>query len=472
MGTAERINGGRAMGVTTSITRYLDRHGVNYGVHHLAGVSSLAELSKRLGVSPRAIIRTAALNDRFGLVLVVTSANEIANVDTLSRKMGRKLEPATTAQVLSIFRDCDGAFIPPLGEAYGVRTIIDDSLVENEFVYFCAGDATEVIQITSKDFFQLQNSAWLCSDYTTPVDSGAIQPQLGESGGQMERSINIRTVLQDVTRLPPMPKMAQQIIRLSSNPYAGAKDLAKIVELDPSLSAQVMRYARSPFFAYQGEVDSLGVAISRVLGFDMVMNLTLGLATAQPFRVQRTGPVGLDSFWRHAVYSAALAQSLCAEIPANRRPKPALAYLAGLLHNFGHLLIGHLLKREFTKLNEALVANPEVSIIELEQRMFEMHHGEVGALLLGDWGLPDEIVVAVREHHNATYDGPYATYSRLLQLVDHVLKGHGMGDALSATVPPRLLADLGITEVQTLLVINRVLEGVEGLNSMAQNLAA
>lgn len=470
--TAEQDNGGRAMGVATSIKRYLDRHGVSYGVHHLTGVTSVSEISERLGVSARAVVRGIALNDRFGLVLAVTSASEVANAEILSRLMGRKLEPATTAQVLSIFRDCDGAFIPPLGEAYGVRTIIDDSLVDNEFVYFCAGDATEVIQVTSKDFFKLQNSAWLCANFTTKAESGAVLAPRSETGGQVESSVNIRSMLQDVTRLPPMPKMAQQIIRLSSNPYAGAKDLAKIVELDPSLSAQVMRYARSPFFAYQGEVDSLSVAISRVLGFDMVMNLTLGLATARPFRVQRTGPVGLDNFWRHAIYSGALAQSLCAEIPAAKRPKPGLAYLAGLLHNFGHLLIGHLLKREFAKLNESVAANPNVSIVDLELSMFEMHHGEIGALLLGDWGLPEEIVIATREHHNPSYDGAFATYSRLLQLVDHLLKVHGMGDATRSEVPPELLVALGITEVQTLLVMNRLLEGVEGLNSMAQTLAA
>lgn len=460
------------MGVATSIKRHLDRHGISYGVHHLTAVTSPEEIPKRLGVTAKSVIRATALNDRFGLIIAVTAANELPGVELLSKLMSRKLEPATTAQVLSVFRDCDGAFIPPLGEAYGVRTVVDDSLADNEFIYFCAGDAAEVIQLSAKDYFQLQNSAWLCSNFAVPAGHGSEEPAQIETGVNLERKVNVRNMLQDVTRLPPMPKMAQQIVRLSSNPYASTKDLAKIVEIDPSLSAQVMRYARSPFFAYQGEVDSLQVAISRVLGFDMVMNLALGLATAQPFRIQRTGPVGLDGFWRHAIYSAALCQSLCAEMPSAQRPKAGLAYLAGLLHNFGHLLIGHLLKREFAKLNEHIASNPDTPVTDLEIQMFDMHHGEIGALLLGDWGLPEEVVVAAREHHNESYSGAYCNYSRLVQLADHLLKAHGMGDAHTRTVPPTLLADLGITEVQTLMVMNRLLEGVEGLNSMAHALAA
>lgn len=460
------------MSVAAGIKKYLERHGVNYGVHHLKDITSIDEVPRRLGVSPRAVIRAVALNDRFGLVLAVTAVADLPNLDVLGRMMGRKFEPATTAQVISVFRDCDGSFIPPMGEAYGVRTVLDDGLIENEFIYFSAGEATEVVQISSKDFFQLQSSAWLCSNYAIPIVLTKNESPDTHSGDQIERRVNVRELLQDVTRLPPMPKLAQQIVRLSTNPYAGAKELAKIVELDPSLAAQVMRYAQSPFFSYQGSVDSLNTAISRVLGFDMVMNLSLGLATAKPFRVQRNGPLGLDNFWRHAVFSAALAQSLCGELPAAIRPKPGLAYLAGLLHNFGHLLIGHVWKKEFTKLNDWVGADPTASVTGLELKLFDMHHGEIGALLLGDWGLPEEVVVAIREHHNAAYDGPHANYARLTRLVDHLLKAHGMGDATTSEPPPQLMSQLELNEVQILLVINRVLEGVEGLNAMSQTLAA
>jgi HD-like signal output (HDOD) protein len=266
--------------------------------------------------------------------------------------------------------------------------------------------------------------------------------------------------------------MTQKITELRMNPNANAQMLAKIVELDPSLAAQVLRYARSPFFSYQGKIDSLDTAISRVLGFEMVMNLALGIATAQPFKIPAIGPLGLNAFWRHATYSAALVQALSRELPQAMRPPAGLSYLAGLLHNFGYLLVGHLFKREFCILNNLISDNDDIPVSEHERAVLGIGHGELGAWLLEKWGLPEEIIVAVREHHHEEYDGPHAVYPRLVMLADHMLKDLDMGDAPSNELPPRLLDTLGITELQTVMVMGRILAGVTDLNVMAKALAA
>lgn len=460
------------MGVASTIKRFLDRNRVAYGDHVLLSVTSVEDIATKLGVATSSVIHAVPMNDRFGLVMAIVASDETVDFDALSQVMGRKFEPASTAQVLAVFRDCDGAFIPPLGEAYGVRTIIDDRLAENDSLYFGAGDATEIIQVSTKDYLSVQRTAWLCSNFTkkrielshTTVNQTDEIP----SGSR----VSLRSLIKDVNRLPPMPRIAQQIIRLASNPAASAKDLAKVVEIDPALAAQVMRYARSPLFGYQGEVDSIQAAISRVLGFDMVMNLALGLTTAKAVRIQRAGPYGLDSYWRHAVYSAALSQAIAAELPAHARPKPGLAYLAGLLHNFGHLLMGHLAKKEFAKLNELAMTRPDIPVSEFESRLFDMDHCELGAWLLNDWGLNEEVVIATREHHHPDYDGPHAVMVQIVDLSARMLKTHGMGDGAAGDMSPELLAKLNLTEVQALLVMNRVLEGCEGLNAMAQQMAA
>jgi len=205
------------------------------------------------------------------------------------------------------------------------------------------------------------------------------------------------------------------------------------------LAAQVIRYARSPFFSYQGKIDSIQHAISRVLGFEMVMNLALGIATARPFKMPVIGSLGLNAFWRHAVYSATLVQALSRELPAASRPPAGLAYLAGLLHNFGFLLLGHLFKREYCILSNLVNDNPDVPLLELEHSALGIEHGELGALLLEQWNLPEEIIVAVREHHREDYNGPHAVYPQLVMLADHMLKDLDMGDASTNELPPQLL---------------------------------
>lgn len=453
------------MAIADNLKRYLDARHAAFEVEQTAPFNSPREAAALLAVSPREVVQAVPMRDRFGLVLAVVASDRHVNYEKMSRLLGRTVEPASTAEVLAAFRDCQGSMLPPLGEAYGVRTILDDNLVGSDVIYFSAGDGETLVKVNSHLFFQLQQSAWLGSDFTD-AGSGDARPVARVDGSA------VFDKLAQLGHLPPMPDMAQAILDLQANSLAGAKELAAVVSRDPSLAAQVMRYARSPLFAYRGSIGSLHEAISRVLGFDMVMNLTLGLAAGKPFRIQRRGPLGLDAHWRHAVYSAALAQSLAQEVRFPLRPKPGLVYLAGLLHNFGHLLFGVLLKKEFASLNDAILIQPEAHIVDLETMILGVTHAAVGAQLLANWGLQEEVVAAARHHHEPGYDGPYASYVHLVRLVDHMLKGHGMGDADSASMPGELLDKLGLTEVQTLMVMNRVLEGCEGLNVIAQQVAA
>ena len=463
------------MSVAPTITRYFEQHKVPYKVHDVGHIDSVGGTAKKMGIPPSSLVYAVALNDRFGVILALMASHRVLDHQKLSSLMGRKLVPASSAQILSAFRDCDGVFVPPLGEAYGVRTIMDDELVDNDMIYMLAGDARHIIQLRTKDFICLQGQACIASGFAVEQTAEPAEPANTENAQEEEGKLGpdaIKALLQDVDKLPPMPEMAQKIFSLAADPYADAKGLAEIINIDPSLTAQVLRYAKSPLFGYTGEVDSIQTAVSRVLGFDMVLNLALGIATSKPFRVQRMGPLGLDGFWRHAIYSAALVQTLAKVVNVEQKPNPSMAYLSGLLHNFGHLIMGQMFKQEFAELNERVQATPDMSVVEIENEIFGMGHDELGAIVMEAWGLPEQIVIAAREHHSVNYQGVYDVYPRLVMLADIVLKGHMMGDAHTAEIPAPLLESLGVNEVQILRVMNELLEGCEGFNTMAQQLAA
>lgn len=292
---------------------------------------------------------------------------------------------------------------------------------------------------------------------------------------------DVRRCIEQVYQLPSMPGMARSILELRLRPTASAADLAAIVELDPSLAAQVMRYANSPFFGYRGNIRSLRDAISRVLGFETVMGIALGLATAKALRNPLDGPLGLRAFWRHAIYSAALAQGIVQAMPSRARPSLGMAYLAGLLHNFGFLLLGHLFPPEFSLLNKLVMAHPEIPVTTLEkhllgmghaQRVLSLGHARIGAWLMESWGMPEEIVITLREHHNPQYDADHAVYPNLVLLVDHLLKACNLGDASNAELPPELLARLGLEEAQVVRVREKLLTRCKGLEHLVHQLAA
>ena len=236
--------------------------------------------------------------------------------------------------------------------------------------------------------------------------------------------------IEQVYELPTMPEMGRRIMLLQSDPNAGALQLANIVQLDPSLAAQVIRYASSAYYGYRGRINNIHDAISRVLGYDLVLNLALGLAAGRSFRIPDGGPLGLTRFWEHAILSAVLTQKIGAGVPGERRPKSGFSYLCGLLHDFGVLLLGHLFLPEFRLLNKFAAAHPDKTLTELEGRLLgmggardvlAMGHARIGAWLMQAWKMPDSIVMTLLEHHNPDYRGEHEVVVHLLQLTDFLL---------------------------------------------------
>ena len=452
------------MAIAYTLKQYLESHRVAHTVVDIPAAPSLTQAAEAAGIAPWTVIQAIALKDSVGLVIAIIPVTHNLDVNAVSKLLHRQLTLAPEAQVMTVFHDCKPGFIPAIGEAYGVRAMLDDGLLQPYGdIYFAAGNGSHLIRVSSKDFHAMQRNAWLGGNF---AHGGAESTaDTGGNGGDIKQRIERMGVL------PPLPEMARKIIQLSANPKAGTSDLARLIELDPSLAAQVMRYASAPFFGYRGSVDSVDTAISRVLGYDMVMNLALGVATARPFRIPQHGPLGLAAFWRHATYSAALMQSLGRVMPEPIRPRAGLTFLAGLLHNFGHLLHGHLFKREFLQINAAVEKNPEKPVTLIEQEILGADHCQVGAWLMKAWRLPEEIVAAALEHHNENYAGPHAAYVHLALVADRMLKTHGIGDSESHDVPPAVLAALKLDEVQVVMVMNRLLEGSDKLNTMAQQLA-
>ncbi|HED18291.1 MAG TPA: HDOD domain-containing protein [Gammaproteobacteria bacterium] len=239
------------------------------------------------------------------------------------------------------------------------------------------------------------------------------------------RSVEQR--IQKVYELPPMPDLGRRILELQLDPNAGALQLAAIVQLDPSLAAQVIRYASSSYYGYPRQITSIQEAIACVLGYDMVLNLALGLCAGRSFRIPDKGPLGLTRFWEHAVCSAVLMQKLGAILPESMRPPSGLGYLCGLLHDFGILLLGHLFPPEFQLLNKMAKAHPGQSVSELEKRllgmgqakdMLALGHARIGAWLMQSWKMPEPLQIVLLEHHNADYRGDYDALVHLVQLSD------------------------------------------------------
>ena len=281
---------------------------------------------------------------------------------------------------------------------------------------------------------------------------------------------NLRTRLESLTTFPPMPELARRIIDLGPTPEVG--ELVAIVELDPGLSAQMMRQAASPFYGYRGKVESVRDAITRVLGIDRALHLAFGIAAGHGMLSPAEGPLGRKVIWVHAVYSAALMQSLASIVALGIEASPGLCYLSGLLHNVGFLLLGHLFPDDLDTLNKLVASEPGTPVINLERRLFQSDHAEIGTWLMRKWNMPREVITAVCCHHDPGYRGDHAPYANLALISDRVLQRLDLGDAGSQDLPVDMLAYLGLSEDDVMGALQVLLEVRSDLDSLARHLAA
>ncbi len=282
----------------------------------------------------------------------------------------------------------------------------------------------------------------------------------------------LRQRIESTTDLPAMPEVAQALLRLNADPNGNINDVVEIIEADPSIAAQVLRYARSAFFGFRGEITSLHQAVTAVLGYGLTIDIGLGLSLGKSFSIPSYGPMGLYPFWQHSIYSAALIERMIQIMPRQHRPLPGLGFLGGLLHNFGVLLIAHLFKKEAAMLQQIILANKDKSVVELERQVLGTDHMEIGAWLMRSWNLQAEIQVAVSEHHDELYNGVHASYARLTLLADRLLKRHDIGDAESTELPEAILSSLGITEEQAEEQLENIISSTQDLDQLAQQFAA
>ncbi len=449
------------------ILKLLDKRHLEFELQCAPEAVSLREDWLAQTVPLAQVARLSILQDTRGLVLAFYPATQQLNLSSLKSVMMRDLRFIDTDGVINRFSSLlQRPDFQPSAQ-YGIQIIVDEALTNHDTIYFEATRPCSVLRLSSDQLGMLADDVLLGSHFSELRAVNSNQQPSSEKS-----AINLKQRIAKLDRLPAMPDMPARILALRNNPNSTVEELVAIVENDPSLAAQILRYANSAMFRHDSEVTSLKDAVFRVLGYDTVLHLTLGYALGRVFKLPAKGPLGSSTYWQNATYSAALAQQLAQAMPKAKRLKPGMAYLAGLLHNIGFLVLNLFFKSEFEWLNKVITANPTNSILTIEQRLLGITHMELGTWLMQAWNMPGELTVAVEHHHTLDYQGEHADYARLINLAQRLLKMHAMSDAETDEIPAALLNELGLQEEQVYLILDTVLQGGQMLQEMAKTVSA
>jgi HD-like signal output (HDOD) protein len=205
----------------------------------------------------------------------------------------------------------------------------------------------------------------------------------------------LQTLVGQVGALPSAPDQLQQLSRLaeSDEPGASAASMARLIKQDPALTCKLLQVASSAFFNSSASVADVESAVMR-LGFRTLKNLALTLGAALPSRPSALPTVtAIQAVQLRSLAIAELASSMA------RLPEDAsAAYIAGLLCDVGQLVL-EVSAPERLYVTQAEAAQRGTAPHVAELQTWGVTHAEIGAYLLGLWGLPFQIVEAVANHH-------------------------------------------------------------------------
>lgn len=206
--------------------------------------------------------------------------------------------------------------------------------------------------------------------------------------------------LERIQDLPMLPSAAIKINKLLKDANVSIRELSETIEKDQAIVAKLLRLVNSAFYGFQGKITTVSHA-ARILGFNTVRNAVVSISIIRSLSM-RTVWAGFDmvEFWNHSV-SVAVAGRQLAE--RTKLCPPDEAFVAGILHDIGKVVLAHYFQELFYKTWEYVKDN-QVPWIEAERQALPNNHAEVGGFLADKWQLPEGLIEAVAYHHDFSSD--------------------------------------------------------------------
>jgi len=208
--------------------------------------------------------------------------------------------------------------------------------------------------------------------------------------------MNTTLELPDLSRrladLPPLPAALSEVLMALRQGGLTMERCVALIERDPSLAARCLRLANSPFYGRAGRIGSVSSAVT-LLGLRTVNHLLTAVTLQQAIRPEQCPGFDLNGFWRHAMNVAMAASTISPRLDLD----PSEAFLAGLLHDIGELMLVVLVPDMMAEVERRVTAGEPAR--EVERMLLGTDHVEVGSAVARRWNFPAAIIEAIADHH-------------------------------------------------------------------------
>ena len=262
------------------------------------------------------------------------------------------------------------------------------------------------------------------SDTTATADPNLV-PREPEFQASIER------LFERIGEVSSLPSVATRIIEVVNDEDADADDLLKVVQLDVAFGVRVLRTVNSAYYSLRYKVRDLKSAIN-LLGFEEVRNLALTAHVSKLFAEEQDyGTYSREKLWDHLV-GVASASRLVALVSGKGMPEEA--YLCGLLHDMGYILLDQYIHVRFRQVIDRL--NEETPTRAMERQILTFDHTELGEYVTRKWNFPKIVTDTIRYHHNPTeYTGEHRDTVAIVAVANALCSRKGLSAMGISNVP-------------------------------------
>ena len=253
--------------------------------------------------------------------------------------------------------------------------------------------------------------------------------------------------LEQILDLPTISTVYTQIEVLTTKENTSADDVARVIEVDQAITAKVLRLSNSAFFGFARRIGSVRDAVT-LIGFESVRAAVAAVTTFEALgRVEESPNFSRRAFWEHCIGCGAIARFLAGKLDMD----PHQAFVAGLMHDIGKLILDGYFPDEFALALET-AEEKNSTIFEAEKSVNPVTHEEVGRHLAERWNLPEPLIEVVGAHNSLSVQkSEHAQLVRLTHLADarcRALSVGRAGDDIVFEPQEGVLKQLGVTKAR------------------------
>ena len=235
------------------------------------------------------------------------------------------------------------------------------------------------------------------------IETWALEPKVQGTGSDMTSVVPTTATgidcrdraLKSLSQLPPFSPVLNRLLATLTNDDVSFAKISDLIEKDTVIAGNVLKLVNSALYGRRGTINSVRHAVS-LLGSTKLRNAVFSMSLTRMWNTVRT-----PATWSTARFNLhSVAVAIMCDLVAQRLPVayPEGAFVAGLFHDVGKLLIAVGLHPEYEELRR--LGAERNDIIELEREVLGLTHAELSAAAVEAWGLPQEVATAVAYHHN------------------------------------------------------------------------